>query len=104
MKKSKNIYNLDSLQREIYRLKLEAKRMEEKFDSNIEDLQENYASMAMNSIFHKCRHKENGKSNFFDSFFENYGFHAMNKIGDRIVEKAAEGIEGLIGKLFHKKK
>ena len=104
MKKAKNIYNLDSLQREVYRLKLEAKRMEEKFDRNIEDLQENYASMAMNSILHKCRNKENGKNNFFDSFFENYGVRAMNKIGDRIAEKAAEAIDGLIDTLFQKKK
>lgn len=53
MKKLKNIHNLDTLEREIYRLELEAKNIEQKFDRNFERLQNTGFSMFINSIFHR---------------------------------------------------
>jgi hypothetical protein len=105
MKKAKNIHNLDTLDKEIYRLKLEAKNIEDKLDDNFEKLRHNWFSMSMNSIFHKKKNEESSKSHFFDSFFKNDGFNAVvNKITDHIANRASDGIDSLIDKIFHKKK
>lgn len=105
MKKTRNIKNLDTLEKEIYRLKLEAKQIEEKLDQNLDYLQENFSSMTMNSFFHKKKHTENGKTGFFDSAFKNDTFNtAIGKITDRIAVKAADGFESLVDKIFEKKK
>jgi hypothetical protein len=105
MKKAKNIHNLDTLEREIYRLQLEVKNMEQKFDRNFDHLQQNYSSMFMGSFFRRKKESDEGKSSFFDSFFKNENFHAaVSKITDRLADKAAEGIENLVDKIFHKGK
>jgi hypothetical protein len=102
MKKVKNIHNLDSLEREIYRLKLETKNIEEKLDHNLEHLHENFSSMAMNSFFRKNKNEE--KDNIFGSFLKNEKLNTfVNKITDHITERAEEGIDKLIDKIFHKK-
>ena len=99
MKKTKKIRNTNTLEREIYRLQLEAKNLEEKIDRNLEHLQENYFSMTMNSFFQK---KE--KKSFFESVFRNENFTAtLNKVTDHISSRAAESIETLVDKIFHKK-
>ncbi|MEI9908206.1 MAG: hypothetical protein WDO71_00135 [Bacteroidota bacterium] len=105
MKKAKNIHSIDSLEREIYRLQVEAKSIEEKLDGSIDYLQRNYSAMFVNSIFAMRKDKEEGKSGFFDSFFKNEHFNAaVNKITDRIADRAGEGIDTLIDKIFHKRK
>jgi len=105
MKKAKNIHSLDSLEREIYRLKLEAKDLEDKMDYNFEQLQENFTSMAMNSLCGKKKNKEDGKDDLFGSFLKNEQLNAVaDKITDHIGNRAADGIDKLIDKLFHKKK
>jgi hypothetical protein len=105
MKKAKNIHNFDTLEREIYRLKLEAKNIEEKLDRNLDHLQENYFSMTMNSVFGKSRQHDETRGGFFDSFFKNESFNAaINRMTGIIADKAAAGIEILIDKLFHKNK
>lgn len=105
MKKAKNIHNLDSLEREIYRLQLEAKNMERQFDRNFEHVQQHYSSMFMNSFFRRRKEEGEAKSSFFASFFQNENIHAaVTKITDRIADKAAEAIDALMNKFFHKDK
>jgi hypothetical protein len=89
---------------EIYRLQLEAKRLEDKLDDNLEHLQKNYFSMTMNSFFNKeDRHQE--KSGFFDSFFKSENFQsAVHKATDHIASHAAEKIEDLVDKILNKRK
>jgi hypothetical protein len=48
--KKKKIKNLDSLDREIMRLKLRSHEIEQKLDQNLTSLKDNVASMAFNSI------------------------------------------------------
>jgi len=100
MKQAENIHNLDTLEKEIYRLKLKAKNIEEKWDDNFEKLQHNYPSMFMNSFFQKKKEeKTNG-----NGFFKNDALNAVvNKVTDRVADRAAEGIENLVNKIFHKK-
>ncbi len=105
MKKIQNIRNLDTLEKEIYRLKLEARSLEDKFDRNMDHLENEFPSMAMNSIFGKCAGERSHKKNFFDSLFDSSKFsEGMNRIRDEIASRAADGIEGLVEKIFHKKK
>ncbi len=108
-KASSHIKSLDSLEKEIYRLRLEAKKAEEKLGANLDFLQHNYASMTMNSIFDRSSSgkepgKEKLKEKLFDSIWENERVHhGINKIIGHLADKAAEGIESLIDRVLQKK-
>jgi len=105
MEKSKDIHNLDSLEKEIYRLKLEAKIIEEKLDHNLEHLQVNFPSMAMNSFFSQRKKKGEENDGLFGSFLKNEGLNSVaDKITAHIASRAADSIDKLIDKLFHNKK
>ncbi|MFI5129146.1 MAG: hypothetical protein ACHQFX_04115 [Chitinophagales bacterium] len=105
MKKAKNIHSLDSLEREIYRLKLEVKSIEDRMDYNFEHLKENFSSMTMNSFSTKRKNKEDGKDSLFGSFLKNEKLNSFaDKITHHIASRAADGIDKLIDKMFHKKK
>jgi hypothetical protein len=105
MKKEKNIHNLDSLDRELYRLNLEAKNLEEKLDHNLDHLQENYLSMTMNSVFGRHENKNNGDNGFWKSFVKNEGFNsAVKTIAGNVAAKAAEELTDWMAKFSNKKK
>jgi len=105
MKKGRNIHNLDSLEREIYRLKLEAKNISEKMDRNFEHFHGNFSSITMNSFCRKEKKKEGETESLFGSFLKNEKLNNFaGKITDRIANRAAESIDKLIDKIFHKKK
>lgn len=101
-KASSKIRNLDSLEKEIWRLKLEAKNTADKIENNFEYLQHNYGSMTMNSIFSRSSSKgESVKEKIFTSFWENEKVQAgINKIVDHLADKTAEGIESLLNKIM----
>jgi hypothetical protein len=101
MKEKKDIHNLDSLEREIYRLKLQAKNMEGKLDKNLDYLQDNYLSMTMNSFF--C--KDDGKKNGDGSNFKHEGLNAtINTIAGNIADKASERLHSWMNSFFGKSK
>ncbi|MBK5270704.1 MAG: hypothetical protein JJE22_06790 [Bacteroidia bacterium] len=102
--KNRNIRNLDTLEKEIYRLQLEAKQIEERLDSNLDHFQHNYAYMAMNSLFHRSSGKEKVKEKIFSSILENEKISkGIDKIFGYLADKTAEGIENLFDRIFHKK-
>jgi hypothetical protein len=105
MKKGNNIHNLDTLEREIYRLRLEAKNREDKLDDNWEYLQKNFPKLLINSFSCTNKSKANGKESFFRSAFKNEKLNIfIDKIVDRFSDRAADGIDHLFEKIFHKKK
>ena len=105
MKNTASIHNLDTLEKEIYRLKLEVRSIEKSLDNNFEHLQQNCSSMFMNSFFQKKKHEEKERNSFFDSFFKNENFNGfVNKVTQHITNKASEGIDDLINRLFQKHK
>ncbi len=105
MAKAQNIHNLDSLEKEIYRLKLEVKKIEVKLDENLDHVQENFTSMVWSSFFHNKKDKNSGSDNVFESFLKNEKLNTVvNKVTDRIADRAAEGMEKLIDRIFNKKK
>jgi hypothetical protein len=101
MKKSKNISNSDSLEREIYRLKLQAKNIESQFDENLDYLQKNYSSMAFNSFFSGTK---KDKENIFSTFIKNDAISSiLNKVTCHIGDRVMENIDGLVDRAFHNK-
>jgi hypothetical protein len=98
------IKNLDALEKEIYRMKLEARQLEEKLDTNFSYLKDNYGAMAINSLFHKKKKNEDSTEGFFDSFIKNDTIKTVvSKVTDHIADRAADGINDLIDKLTNKK-
>jgi hypothetical protein len=105
MKKGSSIHNLDTLEREIYRLKLEAKNKEDKLNDNLESLQKNFPQVLINSFLCRKKYQENGKEGFFRSAFRNEKFNTfIDKVVDKFSDRAADGIDHLFEKIFHKKK
>lgn len=103
--KSSRIHNLDSLEKEIYRLKLHSRKLEDKMDENFTHLKENYGRMARNSVFGKKdgSMKDALGAGISGAFFRNERLQqAIDKIVGHLVEKATEGIDALIDKLFKK--
>ncbi|HVT86602.1 MAG TPA: hypothetical protein VHD35_15465 [Chitinophagaceae bacterium] len=102
------IKNLDTLEKEIYRLRLEAKNYESKLEDNLDHLQKNYASMAINSVFSRSSEKESGKEKIkekiFSSIWDNEKIrNGIDKIIGHLADRASEGIENLIDKILHRK-
>jgi hypothetical protein len=99
------IKNIDTLEKEIYRLRLEARDYKDKLEENLEHLQKHYASMTMNSFFNRnSSTKERVKDKIFSSIWENEKIrHGIDKIVGYLAEKATDGIESLIDKILHRK-
>jgi hypothetical protein len=102
---SRNYHNLDTLEKEIYRLQLRAKNTRDELNNNFEYLQDHYTSMTMNSVFSRssCR-KEKLKEKIISSIWENEKIHdGLDQIIERLADKTSDGIENLLNKIFHKK-
>jgi uncharacterized membrane protein YheB (UPF0754 family) len=103
---TKHIHNLDTLEKEIYRLRLKAKNTADKLNDNFEHLQDHYTSMTMNSIFnhHSCDHQEKLKEKIINFIWKNEKIHGgVNKIIDHLAAKTSEGAESLSHKIFNKR-
>jgi hypothetical protein len=101
----KNIRNLDTLEREMYRLRLESKKKEDQLEENFDHLRENFASLFMNSICTKKKNKEEENHSIFEPVFKNAAVNAVvTRLSGHIAGKAIEGINGLIDKAISRKK
>ena len=99
------IKNLDTLEKEIYRLQLEARDRKDKLEKNWEYLQKHYASFTMNSFFNRrTSTKEKVKEKIFNTVWENDKIrNGLDKIVDHLAEKATDGIESLLDKILHQR-
>ena len=99
------IKNLDTLEKEIYRLQLEARNYKDKLERNFEYLQKHYTSMAINSFFKKnSSTEEKVKEKILNTLWENEKVRTgIDKIVDYVTEKASDGVETLLDKMFHRK-
>lgn len=97
------IKNLDTLEKEIYRLKLKARTLEDHFDDNLDHLQHNYGSMIRNSIFHSKKESQQKHATLVDTVLQNERLQeALDRMVNHLADKAAEGIDAVIDKLFKK--
>jgi hypothetical protein len=87
----KDIRNMDQLEKEIYRLRLEARKKEDKFSSQLDFFRANFASITMNSFFSRSN-KEKSNAGPKERFF--------SSIADKLADKAINGIENLLKRYF----
>jgi len=92
------IHNLDSLDREIYHLQLEARKIEDKIDDSLEYFQENYGKMLRRSLFNKASSatEQNGSipGQLFHSFVQNEKVQGvLEKLMDVAAAKVSEAVE-----------
>jgi hypothetical protein len=98
MKKNGKINDLVSLEKEIYRLKLESKMTEARFDKNLEFLKKNYPQMIFNSVLSR-----NSNYRFKQNLFRNEMLNnIVSNVTDHIAEYATAGIREKIDHLFGK--
>ena len=99
------IKNIDTLEKEIYRLQLKARDCKDKLEENFEHLQKHYASMTMNSFVNRSSSpKEKIKEKILNTIWENEKVRTgIDKIVDYVTEKATDGVETLLDKIFHRK-
>jgi hypothetical protein len=95
------IKNIDTLEKEIYRLQLEARNCKDKLGKNLEHLQKHYASMTMNSFSSR---NSSTKEKIFSSIWENEKVrNGLDKIVSYVAEKASDGVERVLDKILHQK-
>lgn len=92
----KPVQTLTALDKEIYRLRLHAKKQEKKMDANVRFLKENFGGMLYNSIFRQ--HYDSGatmlKTKFAEGIWNNEKLqHSLGKLIDHLLHKFAEGID-----------
>ena len=98
MRKNGKINDLDSLEKEIYRLKLESKMTEAKFDKNVEFLKKNYPQMIFNSVLSR-----NSNNRFKQNLFRNETLNnVVSSVTEHIAEYATAGIKEKIDRLFNR--
>src|SRR5579863_1117824 len=102
--KAKKFENLQSLDREIRRLKLKAKQMENDFDDNFDHLQENYLPMVLNSVLpEKIRYK-GIPATIISLFLEHDRFrNTVIKLAEEVIDRVSDGVDYLSEKLKRKK-
>ncbi len=101
---TKKINSLTSLEKQIRRLKADAKRMEAKMDDNFSYLQENYVSLALNSILPEKTAYKGIPATIISLFLEHERFrNTVIKLAEQLVDRVSEGIEFISEKLSRKK-
>ena len=101
---TKKINSLASLEKQIRRLKADAKRMEAKMDDNFSYLQENYVSLALNSILPEKTTYRGVPATIISLFLEHERFrNTVIKLAEQLVDRVSEGIEFISEKLSRKK-
>ena len=102
MKDRKKIKDIETLEKEIYRLKFEALKAENKLDNNLEFLQKNYSTLIFNTFFDREKYGNGDKPK--NNFFRNGPLNAViSDVTDHIAENASDRIREKIDKLFGKK-
>jgi hypothetical protein len=101
---AKKFNNLQSLEKEIRRLKQRAKQMEDEFDGNFSHLQENYLPMLLNSVLPEKTRYKGIPATIISLFLEHDRFRNMViKLAEELIDRASDGIDYLSEKLKRKK-
>jgi hypothetical protein len=103
MKNEYTIHNLDTLEKEIYRLKLELRLKEVKLTDNWEKLLSDFPEILTNSLLCRNSEKLNGKETFGQRIFNNEKRSAfVDRLVERFSDRIAEKFDELFEKVFHK--
>lgn len=93
-----SIHSLDSLDREIYHLQLEARKLEDRMDSQLDYLQNNYGKLLRRSLFNKAasatEHSESIPGQILHGFVQNEKVQGtLNKLMDLLAGKVTEWVD-----------
>jgi hypothetical protein len=100
----KKIGSMGSLEKQIRRLKADAKRMEAQMDDNFAYLQENYISLVLNSVLPEKTTYKGIPATIISLFLEHERFrNTVVKLAEQLVDKASDGIDFITEKLSRKK-
>ncbi len=100
----RNIRDLRSLEKEISRLRQEAKNMEKELDDNMSYLQQNYSSMMMRSILPDTGGYKGIPGTILHLVLQHERLRdALATLVEHLVDKASDGLEIITNKIFSKK-
>ncbi|MES1221680.1 MAG: hypothetical protein ABUT20_39640 [Bacteroidota bacterium] len=101
---TKKFKDLEALEKEIRRLKLQSRQMEKEFDDNLSHLQENYLPMVLNSILPKKIAYKGIPATVISLFLEHDRFrNTVIKLAEELIDRVTDGIDYLSDKLKRKK-
>lgn len=99
------IHNLDQLEKEVYRLKLKSKLLEEKMNDHLDYFQQHAGGLFFNSIFQRRNSSGETTPGIVQMLLGHDGLHsAIQRLVGHYADKAAEGLDHLIEKLIHTQK
>jgi hypothetical protein len=100
----KKFRNLQALEKEIRRLKVHAKQLENDFDDNWSHLEENYLPMFLNSVLPKKTTYKGIPATIISLFLEHDRFRdTVIKLAEELIDRVSDGIDYLSEKLKRKK-
>jgi hypothetical protein len=100
----KKIKDLQSLEKEIRRLRQQAKNMEKELDDNIIYLQQNYSSLIINSLMPDTTRVKGIPGTILQLLLQHERLReTLTSLAEHAVDKAADGLELLSNKLLGKK-
>jgi hypothetical protein len=96
----KDIYDLESLDREIDRLRARARVLEEKIDQSLDYLQDHYSSMAIKSVLPSFLQKSGIAGSVVQLFLQDERLREnLGKLGSYLLDKVSDGLEFVANKL-----
>lgn len=104
MKKQEPVKNMDTLEKEIFRSKLELKDRERRLVGNLDHFRDHFTSYVTGSF--NCKHKEERKkSSFVDMIFNNEKVHSfVSGVAEKAAGKTGELLEKILDRFFKNSK
>jgi hypothetical protein len=100
----KKINNLESLDREISKLRTRTKELEKELDGKLDFLQDNYSSMMMKSFLPAIGQKGGVAGSILQFVFQNERLQdSVLKLAERLFNKVSDGLEFIVNKIDGKK-
>lgn len=104
-KSTKNIHSLHSLEKEIFKLQLKARAIEDTLDHNFDHLQDNFNRMAWNSLVRYKSNKQSWSAGVVQGLLGQDRIQdALAKLVAFLADRLSDGLDGLINRVFGKKK
>jgi len=101
---TRNINNLKSLDKEIFRLLNRTKELEQELDGKLDYLQDNYSSMMMKSFLPAIGQKGGVAGTLLHFIFQNERLQdSLLKLAERLFNKVSDGVEFIVDKIDGKK-
>lgn len=102
---SQKIHDLNSLEREISRLRRQARGMEQELDNNFDHLHDNFHRMAWNSLIRYNSHKQSWSAGVVQGILgQERVQRGLGRLVNFLADLAAEGLDNLINRLFGRKR